>query len=311
MEKWEYELLSLISGFTVSKIKINIFDIQRFSWVDGPGIRTVVFFKGCNLRCLWCHNPESHSFNRELFFYDDRCIQCGKCVQICPNGCHTITNECVHFLERSLCDACGKCASVCNAEALEIVGKETSIDETMHEVLKDVEFYKMSGGGVTISGGEPLLQPEGCYRLLKSCREKGIGTAVDTAGNVEWSSLEYLLPVMDYILYDIKTLDDTLHRKVCGASNSLIIENLMRLKHSSVSLIVKVPVVPGVNDTEEEIGKIVELMSDFDNLEKVELLPFHKLGRPKYRALGFEYPAEKIPVPFPDKIRILKRCIAR
>jgi len=291
----------------VSTVKINIFDLQRFSWVDGPGIRTVVFFKGCNLDCLWCHNPESRSFDRDLLFYADRCIQCGKCTHICPKGCHTFTKECGHTIERERCIRCGKCASVCNAEAIEIVGKQIGIDEIMKEVVKDMEFYKMSGGGVTLSGGEPLLQPKGCFELLKSCKESGLGTAVDTAGNVKWSSFERILPVTDYILYDIKTLDETLHKEVCGISNRIIVQNLLSLKNSDVKVIVRIPVVTGINDTKEGIMKIIKLVDDFNNLERVELLPFHKLGRPKYKALGLEYRAAKIPVPVPAKICSLEK----
>jgi len=290
----------------VRATEINIFDIQRFSWVDGPGIRTVIFFKGCNLDCFWCHNPESRSFDRDLLFYADRCIQCGNCAHICPNDCHTFPEQGRHIMERERCTMCGRCASACNAEALEIVGRGVGIDEVMEEVLKDMEFYKMSGGGVTLSGGEPLLQPESCFELLKYCKEKGISTAVDTAGNVKWSSFECIVPVTDYILYDIKTLDETLHKKVCGVSNRVILRNLLSLKNSDVRVIVKIPVVPGINDTKEAIIKIVELVSEFDNLEKVELLPFHKLGRPKYKALGLEYRAEKIPAPAHQKICSLK-----
>jgi pyruvate formate lyase activating enzyme len=290
-----------------AQLKINIFDVQRFSWADGPGIRTVVFFKGCNLVCHWCHNPESRSFERNLLYYADRCIECGKCVGICPEGCHQVTEEHGHTVDRERCIGCGNCVSVCNAEALIVAGKQVGIDEVLEEVIEDMEFYRLSEGGVTLSGGEPLLQPEGCFELLKTCKKMDIGTAVDTAGNVKWSSFECILPVTDYIIYDIKTLDDRLHRKVCGASNEQILQNLMRLKNRGVKVCVKIPLVPGVNDKKEEIMKIAALVGDFDNLEKIELLPFHKLGRPKYRALGIEYPAEKIPVPDAAKIGVLRR----
>jgi glycyl-radical enzyme activating protein len=290
----------------VHATEINIFDIQRFSWVDGPGIRTVVFFKGCSLDCFWCHNPESRSFDRDLLFYADRCIQCGKCASICPNGCHAFP-EGRHIMKRELCIGCGKCASVCNAEALEIVGRGVSVDEVTEEVMKDTEFYRMSGGGLTLSGGEPLLQPEGCFELLERCKEKGIGTAVDTAGNVAWASFARILPVTDYILYDIKTLDEARHKKACGVSNRAILRNLLNLKDSDVKVIVRVPLVGGINDTKEEIEEIVELVSAFDNLHKVELLPFHKLGRSKYEALGLEYRAEKIPVPDRERICLLNK----
>ncbi|MBN2323080.1 MAG: glycyl-radical enzyme activating protein [Spirochaetes bacterium] len=293
----------------VCATELNIFDIQRFSWVDGPGIRTVLFFKGCNLDCIWCHNPESRSFDRDLLFYADRCIGCGKCVDICPNGCHAFS-EGRHVVRRERCAGCGKCASVCNAEALEIVGKAAGVDDIMEEVLEDMEFYGMSGGGLTLSGGEPLLQPEGCFEILERCKKRGIHTAVDTAGYVEWSSFERVLPVTDYILYDVKTLDDEVHKKVCGVSNRAIIRNLLNLKDRDVNLIVRIPLVPGVNDTREDVLEIVGLVGGFDNLVKVELLPFHKLGRSKYEALGLAYRAEKIPVPDREKVCALRQHAA-
>ena len=288
---------------------LNIFDIQRFSWRDGPGIRTVVFFKGCNLRCFWCHNPESQSVEAEVLFYEEHCIRCGKCVQVCPHGCHSFTGgppsvpptrgedgpavakeETVgeHRFDRAGCDVCGRCAEVCYSDALQLCGRPATVEDVAVEVLKDVQFYRMSGGGVALSGGEPLLQAEGCYELLRRLKDldPGISTAIDTAGHAPWSAFEQVLPVTDCLLFDVKTWSSDLHRRVTGVSNTLILENLRALKGRDVQIIVRIPVIPGVNDHSDEVRAIVSELEDFDNVAKIELLPFQTMGVVKYRALG-------------------------
>lgn len=261
----------------------TIFDIVHASFVDGPGIRTTVFFKGCNLACRWCHNPESQSVKPEKLYYADRCRHCGRCQAVCPSP--------------ENCILCGKCAKACLAGALSLCGKETTEDEVMKAILSDAPFYG-DDGGATFSGGECMLQPAFLLALLKKCKENGVHTAVDTAGNLPWNNFEAILPYTDLILYDVKVMDNTLHKKWTGVGNERILENLASLLRRGVSLWVRVPVIPGVNDSVENmlaLRAFLEAQPHFP--EKIELLPYHALGENKYRALGkeptqFEVPSE-------------------
>ena len=251
--------------------KAMIFDIQRNSFVDGPGIRTTVFFKGCNLRCKWCHNPESQSFEKQMMFYKDKCTGCGKCREVCPNHLQS-------------CDFCGKCELYCPAEARKICGREYTSNEVLAEVIKDKAFYENSGGGVTFSGGECMLQLDFLCEILKKCKAAGIHTAVDTAGNVPWESFEKILPFTDLFLYDIKAFGAELHRKGTGVSNELILENLKNLS-GRADIIVRIPVIGGYNDNDEEIRQIADFLKQI-KIIKAELLPYHAMGEHKYTALG-------------------------
>ncbi len=264
-----------------------IFDIIRNSFVDGPGIRTTVFFKGCNLRCAWCHNPESQSFDKQMMFYKSKCTGCGKCKQVCP-----------YALEQ--CDLCGRCEIYCPNGARKICGKQMSVDEIMAELVKDKDFYDASGGGVTFSGGECMLQIDFLCELLKGCKQKGIHTAVDTAGCVPWESFEKILPYTDLFLYDVKLMDSQKHKEYVGADNTLILENLKRLSKSGKHIIIRVPVIGGVNDSDKEMQAIADFLSSL-NVEKVELLPYHAMGEHKYEAIGKE--AAEFAVPEQEKIR--------
>lgn len=254
-------------------MKATIFDIERNSFVDGPGIRTTVFFKGCNLKCKWCHNPESQAPEKEIMLYKDKCIGCGKCREVCPN----------HLKK---CDFCGKCELFCAADARRICGKEYTVDEVLSEILKDKSFYETSGGGATFSGGECMLQIDFLCELLKKCKENGIHTAVDTAGNVPWKYFEFIIPYTDMFLFDVKCISENLHIAGTGASNRLIIENLTTL--SSVfkgSIFIRIPVIGSFNDTKEEMNKIKEFLNNI-NFDKIELLPYHNIGNNKYTALN-------------------------
>ena len=245
-------------------MKATIFDIQRNSYVDGPGIRTTVFFKGCNLKCRWCHNPESQSFEKQILFYQNKCTRCGRCKDL------TVDDE--NF--------------ICFNDAKEICGKEYSVDEVLKEVIKDKAFYETSGGGVTFSGGECMLQIDFLTEILKKCKENGIHTAVDTAGHIPWESFEKIIPDTDLFLYDIKAMNDEIHKEYTGVSNSLILEDIARLLKSNVGVWVRVPIIPGVNDSEDEMKKIKSFFEANGYPEKVELLPYHAMGEHKYVALN-------------------------
>lgn len=256
-----------------------IFDIQRNSFVDGPGIRTTVFFKGCNLRCAWCHNPESQAMGPQLMVYADRCKGCGRCKAVCPHGLES-------------CDLCGKCVAACPYGARQICGREYTVEEVLTEVEKDMLFYKTSGGGVTFSGGECMLQIDFLEALLKKCKEKGIHTAVDTAGNVPFSQFERILPDTDLFLYDIKLMDSRKHARYTGQGNEQILKNLKNLLMSGADVWIRIPVIAGVNDSAEEMQAIKAFLESCGKPEKIELLPCHAMAEYKYRAIGKE------PLPF-------------
>ena len=262
--------------------KAIFFDIQRNSFVDGPGIRTTVFFKGCNLRCAWCHNPESQSAKPQMMFYKDKCTGCGKCKSVCP-----------YHLEQ--CELCGKCTLYCPVDARKVCGKEHTVDEVLKEVLKDQAFYETSGGGVTFSGGECMLQIDFLAEILKKCKENGIHTAVDTAGHIPFESFEKILPYTDLFLYDIKIFDSQKHKQYVGVSNELILENLKKLFERKAKLWIRIPIIPDVNDSIEEIRKIKDFLKTIGTAEKIELLPYHTMGENKYRAIGKEPQIFKTP----------------
>jgi len=290
---------------------LDIFDIQRFSWHDGPGIRSVIFLSGCNLRCFWCHNPESQGTEPAILYYAEHCIGCRQCAEVCPHGCHTFAADGAHHFARERCTRCGACAEVCYSEALQRSGRRVPIESIVEQVVEDSEFYESSGGGVTLSGGEPLLQAAGCRELLDRLKSSGVtlNTAVDTAGNVPWEAFEQVLPFTDYVLYDVKAMPDELHRRGTGVSNQLILENLRRVGRSGVRLIVRIPVIPGFNDSTDELFAITDEVAGLPNLVKVELLPFHRGGEGKYSALGRENPADGLEMLERERIEALRARI--
>ena len=262
-------------------MKATIFDIQRNSFVDGPGIRTTVFFKGCNLRCKWCHNPESQESEKQMMFYKDKCTVCGRCREVCPNQ----LNKCVF---------CGKCELLCAADARKICGKEYTVDEVFSEIVKDKSFYETSEGGVTFSGGECMLQIDFLSEILEKCKKNEIHTAVDTAGNVPWAYFERILKHTDLFLYDIKIFDAKKHKQYTGADNKVILDNLQKLFECGANVWIRIPVISGVNDTEEEMRKIKEFLKPYSPL-KIELLCYHKMGEHKYDALNMQITKFNVP----------------
>lgn len=266
-------------------MKAKIFEIKRFAVHDGDGIRTTVFFKGCPLKCIWCHNPEGILNDSELAYHQHKCISCGECISVCSTGAHTLENG-SHNFNREKCIACGKCKKICLGNALTFYGKEITIDELLPILLQDKEFYNNSNGGVTLSGGECLLYADFCANLLKQLKENGIHTAVDTCGFVSRTALDKVIPYTDIFLYDIKAYSEETHIKCTGHSNKQIIENLLYLDKKSCKLEIRIPYVPDFNDN--EIEKIGSFLSKLNNLTKVRLLPYHNYAGSKYIALGMK-----------------------
>jgi pyruvate formate lyase activating enzyme len=277
----------------------TIFDIQRFSVHDGPGIRTTVFFKGCYAGCEWCHNPESFAVSPQLQYYPDRCIGCGKCVLICPNGAHNIVDG-KPSPDREKCVDCGLCAKECFSGALVTAGRDMTVDEAIAPVLADRIYYSQSGGGVTLSGGEPVMQGDFCEELLKRLKAEGIHTTLQTAGMYYFYKLERLLPFVDLVMYDIKGFSREIYDTYVYGDSILVFDNLKRLDEFDIPIIVRTPCVSPVNDTPEEIGAIARMLSTLKNLKYYSLLPYHGLAKVKYDALGLPF----TPFETPDKTKM-------
>jgi pyruvate formate lyase activating enzyme len=265
--------------------KATIFDIQRASLHDGPGIRTTVFMKGCPLDCIWCHNPESNKAQPQLFFHAERCQLCGSCVAVCSQQVHSITNS-EHEIDFVKCLQCGKCVEACLNDALKIVGREMTVDEVMTELLKDLDFYTRSGGGITLSGGEPLSQYNFAKDLLKTCKELDINTCVETSGFVSPTKFKLLLPLIDVLLFDYKLTDNQDHLNHTGVPNQVILENLQAAYRYGTSIFLRCPIVPGINDTDWHFNAIAEISDKYPKLFGIELLPYHDMGNNKRISIG-------------------------
>ncbi len=286
----------------------TIFDIKRYALYDGPGIRTTVFLKGCPLACWWCHNPESQAPETELLIRANRCTRCGACAEICPQDAIYLEAT-TSMTDRTRCERCGRCVETCFSGARDLVGREIPLAELLREVERDTPFHDASGGGVTFSGGEPLLQAEFLAAALRACREREIHTVVDTCGYALWEVFEGLRRDVQLFLYDLKLLDDDRHVFYTGVSNALILRNLRTLSERGARIIVRVPLIPGVNDDVESLQQLGAFMASLPQRHLVELLGYHDIAGAKYAALGREYLLAGVPVPAPEALEAACRTL--
>lgn len=284
----------------------TIFDIQRFSLHDGAGIRTLVFMKGCPLHCCWCCNPESQSTVPELMLFPSRCIDCGSCREACPNAAVAPDQAGVLVTERSRCQVCGRCVEACPADARALRGRSVSVEEVLREVERDQVFYRTSGGGVTISGGEPLLQAAFVAQLLRACRRQGISTAIETCGHAPWEDFALVLVHTDSVLFDIKHVDTIAHRRLTGVGNELILANLCQVVESGAHVLLRLPLVPGCNADAGTVRAVASLARKL-GISELHLLPYHRLGESKYQALGGSYLLDGLTPPSAEEVQDLKR----
>jgi len=283
-----------------------VFNIQRFSLQDGPGIRTTVFLKGCPLHCLWCSNPESQNFRPEIAHRDTLCTKCGLCVNACPEEAISVEDKGIS-IDRKKCTNCGDCMSVCTPGVLKILGETMSAGEVFREIRKDEDFYRVSGGGVTASGGEPLVQPDFVAALFKLCQDYGIDTCIETSGCASTEALEKVLPYTSLVLYDIKLGNPESHQKWTGGSNEEVLRNLRIAVASGTPVTIRVPLIPGINDSDEELNEIAHIAIDsLKEPKKVELLPYHRFGIGKYQQLDREYELTELRAPEEPQIQRFK-----
>ena len=291
----------------VSTLKGTIFNIQRYSIHDGPGIRTTVFLKGCPLRCWWCHNPEGLSPTRDIAYIEFRCIGCGTCTRVCPQNATSIRDGKV-FIDRSRCVKCGTCAKYCPTSALTVIGREITVDELMQEIKKDELLYDYSGGGVTFSGGEPLYQPEFLKAVLIECKKHRIHVALDTSGYAPPEIFDSIAKHVDLFLFDIKLIDVEEHIKYTGLSNKVILRNLKNLieRGRGKDVVLRFPVIPGITDTEKNLKLLEALITKLRTIEEIDLLPFHDVSE-KYTRLGMEYKMKDHRAPSEEELKCLKK----
>ncbi len=284
-----------------------IFDIKRFAVHDGPGLRTTIFLKGCSLQCQWCHNPESIHTKPELLIYPERCIGCNNCLDCCPNDAHYLVTDGTKAYDRSRCTACGQCAEHCYANALMIAGRRVSVEEVMSIIREDANFYALSNGGITLSGGEPLVQDKFAIALLQQSKSDGFHTALDTSGHVDWDVFERALPFLDLVLYDLKHIDPVFHLQYVGASNWRILENLRQLNRSGIPIEIRMPIIPTINDSPEHIESAARFLASLTNVQGVRLLAYHRFAGSKYRSVGRVDCMPNVPIPTRQQLQNIAR----
>ncbi len=290
-------------------VKGLIFDIKRYAIHDGPGIRTTVFFKGCPLRCQWCQNPEGQESTPEIMVRSERCVEeCQDCVSQCPKGAISKDGE-VILVDQSKCDFCAKCSEVCVYEAIDIIGREVEVQDVVDEMEKDRIFFDESGGGISFSGGEPLMQLDFLSALLEEVKKREIRITVDTCGYAPFDVFDRIRENVDLFLYDIKIMRDKKHKEYTGVSNQIIIENLRKLSEKGANIAIRIPIIPGVNDDEENIQSIAKFLLSLDNIKHINLLPFHRGGIEKYKRLGKKIQAKAVPPPSSEKIEGIKKML--
>jgi pyruvate formate lyase activating enzyme len=283
-------------------------NIQGYSIHDGPGIRTVVFLKGCSLECRWCSNPECISPYPEVGYIKTLCTRCGKCAGVCPDGALIYEEGKLPRIDRERCTGCGACSQICDYKALVLYGKQMSAEKVFNAINRDKIFYDASGGGVTVSGGEPLLQPQFVYDLFEKCRQTGIHTCVETSGYVGESALRQVLPYTDHVLYDLKYMNSKKHRQVTGKPNGLILSNAKIVAASGVETLFRMPLIPGINDDIQNIKETAEFLHGLGNNKlRIELMPYHRLGKGKYESLDKEYRLSRVLSPKPDELEPVKK----
>ena len=290
-------------------LKGLVHDIQRFAIHDGPGIRTLIYMKGCPIRCLWCSSPQTHTASLEILHIELNCQKCGRCVEVCPLKAITLSEEEGWQIDRELCDVCGQCVEACTNQALELVGYYTTVEELFREVEKDSPFFRRSNGGVTVGGGEPTMQHEFVAAFLKRCKQSYIHTAIETCGYAKWEDLEEILEYVDLVYIDIKHMDTLVHREITGVSNELILENARRAVAMRPTII-RIPTVPGYNDSDDNMLDTARFAAELgDNLKRIELLPYHKFGTQTYDRLGMKYKLADLEPPSEDHMERLKEII--
>ncbi len=291
-----------------SGLKREVISITRMTTHNGPGIRTLILFKECPLRCLWCSTPESQKAGRELAVLADKCIRCRECLPVCSVNAIRLTDQSIS-VDRNLCNCCGKCSEVCNAEALKVIGSLMTVEELVEEVKKDLLFFRKSNGGVTISGGEPLLNREFNLKLLCRFKEEGVTVGVDTSGYVPWTNIEPLLPYIDFFLWDIKHMDPVKHKELTGVTNKLILKNLRLVSERNIPVFIRIPVIPSQNDSGKNLKETCEFAKSLPSVAEIDLLPLHHLGKARYVSLDRKYPIEGLALITEDVLQNLKNLV--